>query len=131
MKRIRGHHLFCMALFAGHGYSEEFTQNMAAVIESLQKGEPLGLTEGPDDICAHCPNLLPGGGCAHGTEDVLHRDRGAFAALGAAPGQQTTWEQARQGLLGVDGEGFEKVCGQCRWAAEGLCSLALLQKRLA
>ena len=131
MKGIRGHHLFCMALFSGHGYSEAFSQNMSAVIESLQKSESLRLNAGPDEICARCPNLLPGGGCALGTEDVSRRDKAAFSALGAAPGEELTWQQARERLLALDGERFQQVCGGCRWAEEGLCSLALLRQKLA
>lgn len=130
MKNIRGHHLFCMALFTGHGYSEEFTENMTSVIGDLKAGEPLRLASGPDDICAACPNLLADGGCAHGTEDVRHRDQGAFTVLGAAPGGELTWQQVRARLLEIDEGQFETVCSNCRWAAEGLCSLALLQKQL-
>lgn len=130
MKRIRGHHLFCMALFTGHGYSEGFTENMASVISSLRAGEGLCLTVGPDDICGACPNLLPGGGCSHGTEDVRRRDQEAFRVLGAAAGEELTWRQVSGRLLALDEERFGAVCGGCRWAAEGLCSLALLQKQL-
>lgn len=131
MKGIRGHHLFCMALFTGHGYSEAFAGNMARAIQDIKTGEPLRLVRAPDDICACCPNLLPGGGCALGTEDVRRRDRAAFQVLGVSPGDELGWQQAREMLLGVSGEGFQAVCGGCRWAKEGLCSLALLQKQLA
>lgn len=131
MKKIRGHHLFCMALFTGHGYNEAFTENMQALIKALQAGEPLRLTPGPDAVCAACPNLLPEGGCALGTGDVSCRDRGAYETLGAAPGDTLTWQQLRTRLLTLDEEGFQAVCGGCRWQAQGLCSLALLQKQLA
>jgi len=120
-----------MALFTGHGYSEAFTENMASVISALQAGEAFLLVPGQDDICAVCPNLLPDGGCAHGTEDVQRRDQGAFAVLGAAPGGELTWQEVRRRLLGIGEEQFQAVCSNCRWAAEGLCSLALLQKQLA
>lgn len=131
MKAARGHHLFCMALFTGHGYSEAFAGNMARVIQALQAGEPLRLALAPDDICARCPHLLPGGGCALGTEDVCSRDQAAFRVLGVSPGDELGWQQVRERLLQVDEEGFRAVCGGCRWAKDGLCSFALLQRQLA
>lgn len=129
MKEIRGHHLFCMALFTGHGYSEAFTRNMASVISSLKAGEPFRVVRRADAVCAACPHLLPGGGCAQGTEDVLRRDQGAFQVLGAAPGDVLGWQEARGRLQKIGEPEFQTVCGSCRWAAEGLCSLALLQKQ--
>lgn len=130
MKEIRGHHLFCMALFTGHGYSPAFTENMSATIQALRAGEPLRLTSGPDALCAACPHLLPEGGCAHGTADVARRDQAARQALTVSPGDTLTWQELRARLLSLDEAGFQAVCGGCRWAAEGLCSWALLQKQL-
>ncbi len=50
MREIRGHHLFCMALFAGHGYSQEFVENMAAVIRELEEGESFCLASRQDSV---------------------------------------------------------------------------------
>lgn len=130
MREIRGHHLFCMALFAGHGYSQEFVENMTAVIRQLKEGEGFRLVSRQDSVCAACPNLLPDGGCTHGTEDVLARDAAALRVLGLSQGAVLTWQETRLRLQGLDEESFQTVCGGCRWAREGLCSLALLQKQL-
>ncbi len=130
MKEIRGHHLFCMALFTGHGYSERFVENMDAVIRKLKGGEGFRLASRHDAVCAACPNLLPDGGCSHGTEDVMARDEAAFQVLGLNPGGDAAWRDVRARLQKVSPAGFNKVCGGCRWAKEGLCSLALLQRQL-
>lgn len=131
MRGVRGHHLFCMALFTGHGYSEAFTQNMGAIVRSLKAGEAFRLVQGQDIVCAACPHLMPGGGCAHGTEDVGQRDAAACRVLGLSPGEEGLgWQQVREKLLGAGEEGFRAVCGGCRWAGEGLCSWALLQGQL-
>lgn len=129
MKEIRGHHLLCMALYAGHGYDDAFAANMARVIRALRDGEPFRLAAGPDAICACCPNQQPGGGCALGTEDVARRDRAAFRALGLAPGGELGWQGAWEKLRLLTGQGFAAVCGGCRWAREGLCSWALLREK--
>ena len=39
MRDVRGHHLFCMTLFSGHGYDQAFAENMAQLIDTLQAGE--------------------------------------------------------------------------------------------
>lgn len=131
MKEIRGHHLFCMALFTGHGYDEAFATNMASVIRDLKAGESFRPVSGHDAVCAACPNRRPEGGCALGTEDVQARDEAAFRVLGLQAGVTLTWQQAKNGLQNITEAEFQNVCGGCRWAGEGLCSQRLLQKLLA
>ena len=126
MRQIRGHHLFCMALFSGHGYDPAFTENMAGLIAALRAGERFRLTEGQDQVCGACLHRQENGGCALGTENVLQRDRAALRVLNLTAGRELGWEQARERLAAVTEEDFEAVCGKCRWAGEGLCSFALL-----
>lgn len=130
MRTVRGHHLFCMTLFSGHGYDEAFAENMAGLIGALQAGEEFQLCAGQDDVCRACPNRQADDGCALGTENVLHRDEAARKVLGLPVGEKLNWEQVRRRLAAVTEEEFEAVCGKCRWAAEGLCDFALLQKRV-
>lgn len=49
----------CLPRFQGKGYSEDFCKNMQMIKESVSRGE-YELTEGCDDICRHCPNMLDG-----------------------------------------------------------------------
>ena len=81
MKKIRGHHLFCMTLFSGHGYDAAFTNAMKNTIFSLQGGESILLCSGEDEICQSCPNQRQAGGCALGTEDALQRDEAALRSF--------------------------------------------------
>ncbi len=127
--KLRGHHLFCTALFSGHGYDEAFTAAMTAAIKAMRDGEQLELLAGPDVLCAACPNCLETGGCALGTEDVLRRDGAAFAVLGLKAGEKLSWPQAQNLLSRITEEGFRKVCGGCRWKKEGLCSWETLSRR--
>ena len=62
MKPLRGHHMFCMALFSGHGYDEAFTQNMSALIEEGRLGGRFRLVQGHDAVCGACPNRQGDGG---------------------------------------------------------------------
>lgn len=128
MKELRGHHVFCTFLFSGSGYDESFTENMQKVIDGMKAGEPFILRQGHDSICAACPNRTPDG-CALGTEDVARRDQAALSELGLAPGQELGWGRMKELLGQLDEPAFQRVCGNCRWQQEGLCSFRLLQKR--
>ena len=130
MKELRGHHLFCTALFSGSGYDDRFVENMVSLIEGWKAGGNLRLCGGHDAVCTACPNRQPDGGCSLGTEDVLRRDQAALKALGLEPGQEVSWAQAQKLLRAASEEEFQSVCGSCRWQAEGLCSYQLLQKRV-
>jgi len=57
--KIRYHHLLCIPRFEGKGYSKEFCDNMEAVKKSFLNGD-YELTEGTDDVCCYCPNLIDG-----------------------------------------------------------------------
>ena len=98
MRDVRGHHLFCMTLFSGHGYDQAFAENMAQLIDTLQAGESFRLVLEQDSVCSACPNRQADGGCTLGTENVLHRDRAALEVLGLSAGQELDWAQARKRL---------------------------------
>ncbi len=129
MREIRGHHLFCMTLFSGHGYDQEFTENMAGLIDSLREGEHFCLCLGPDAVCRACPHRQPDGGCQLAGSDVLDQDQAAREILGLQPGQELCWTKVKDKLAAVTQEEFGRVCGDCRWKEEGLCSYALLRQR--
>ncbi len=122
MIRLRGHHLFCLSLFAGKGYSGDFVKNMRNIQKQQETDGSFLLLERDDDVCLACPNLLPGSRCLLGTENVLDRDRAAIEVLGLAAGELYRWGEIAERLAGITEEEFEVVCGKCRWKAEGLCS---------
>lgn len=128
MIELRGHHLFCTFLFSGSGYDESFTENMQKIIDRLRQGETFKICNNHDAVCACCPNRLPEG-CALGTEDVARRDAAALRELGISPGEELTWEQLVTHQAAIDEAAFQRVCGNCRWQREGLCSFELLSRR--
>lgn len=130
MLNIRPHHIFCMALFGGAGYSETFAENMTAVIASLKSGEPCTIVDGHDSICAACPNLLADGGCALGG-NVLHRDSGAKSTANLKAGETATLAQlAARTLQSLTPDRFENTCGGCRWMQTGYCNYEKLCESL-
>lgn len=126
MLELRPHHLFCMALFRGAGYSAAFTENMTAKTEALCAGEPCTLVSGADCICAACPNRAADGACALGG-DVFNRDSAALSAANAVLGETGTLRDFAARLLGaLTPEAFDETCGGCRWRREGLCGYEAL-----
>lgn len=130
MIELRGHHIFCTALFSGSGYDRAFAENMGRLIEHMQKGERLRLVQGHDDVCRYCPNREPEG-CALGTQDVYRRDLAALGVTELTAGQELDWAGLRECLGNISEADFQQVCGDCRWQREGLCSYALLRERTA
>jgi len=84
MYKLRPHHLLCMRLFKGEGYSEKFTSNMQSCINVLTKdsSQRFVLVGGYDDICLHCPNLNDENQCSQGNENVLHKYYFVIKTLG-------------------------------------------------
>lgn len=127
--KLRGHHLFCMALFSGHGYDQSFTAAMNHLLLERKSGSPAQLLIGVDSLCAACPNRMEDGGCLLGTENVEMRDRAALRVLGFQEGESVSWAETQKRFSKVTEEDFQAVCGDCRWQKGGLCSFKLLQER--
>lgn len=121
MKRIRPHHLYCMPLYVGGGYSPGFCANMEQVIASVLEEDRLFLTQGADDICSACPHHTPENLCGLGEEDILKRDGGALPQI--AREQDYAWSQLLPLVLEAGEEGFHQVCADCCWRKQGYCSI--------
>lgn len=134
MIKIRPHHLLCMNLFSGKGYSDEFVYNMGRIIDRLSSGRALNITlvSGNDEICARCPNLAADGICRLGDGDVLRRDRDVLAILSLQDGGVYPYGD----IIGkikrsITRETFNACCVSCRWHKSGLCSYDILAARLS
>ncbi|MCR4588713.1 MAG: DUF1284 domain-containing protein [Lachnospiraceae bacterium] len=122
--RLRVHHLLCVPLFSGHGYSEAFTAHMTRKVEELKKGCEVVLTTGPDEICSACPNLSKDGrSCLQDRDHVKTKDARLLEILELREGVEydsaRLWEQVREKLTK---EKFEDSCRNCKWYKLGLCS---------
>ena len=125
-KRLRFHHLCCMPLFSGKGYSDEFTENMWSVKTNLEKENSLvELTSGCDSICEKCPNRQNGNYCIKNgriNEDVILKDREISAFLGMGENYTDEFFTIMQTAYDkFTAETFGKFCGRCKWGEMGLC----------
>lgn len=125
--KLRVHHLLCIPLFRGYGYSDGFCKNMESMIHTLERNidEPLYAVCSPDIICAGCPNLTPQNTCRTSGVSVQKKDRALAEALGIIPGQKYTYRGLKAiAAKNLTEEIFVDSCKNCEWYAKGLCSFA-------
>ena len=110
MIKLRPHHVCCLRFFEGKGYSPAFTENAAAVLQTLKKENTFTVAAGPDDLCRACP--FSGAECAY-REKVDRYDILAAKALGLAPGGVyeigALWKNVNAALV-------NEICADCEWA---------------
>ena len=115
MYRIRAHHGLCTAYFEGKGYSNEFTDHMAAVIKKLNANPVIVPTEGADEICRCCPNLEKGV-CAS-AEKVRHYDREVLRMCGMSGEEPVKWQDFQKKVMEkiILAGRRREICGDCQW----------------
>ena len=113
--QLRPHHLLCIQLFEGKGYSPDFTENMYSVIERLKSNPDIMLTKACDTLCSKCPYNC---GKACETEDkILLFDNNVLAECNYRNGQIIEWEKAKNtAFTNILKKGIiENVCVDCSW----------------
>lgn len=124
-RKLRVHHLLCVPLFVGEGYSGEFSRNMAEQIRYLKQAgeELLELTDEPDIICAGCPNLTADRQCSCQNNLIADKDRLVARQLDIRIGEGYTYDELCQIARNkITAEFFDACCKQCEWYQKGLCS---------
>ena len=125
--RLRGHTLLCLQGFRGEGYSQGFTNNLAAIHRDLS-GNPdhlVDLAEEPDAVCGACPHRAPAGCTLNGQGSELGmqaQDRHVLKLLGLNAGSVVRWRDVLDRIrVSVKGSDLPNICGQCRWLPLGYC----------
>lgn len=123
---LRIHHLLCIPLFVGEGYSDAFSENMTRIIQKLKEREQSSLRAicAPDMICAGCPNLQKDGSCGNSKNNqVVQKDVRLAEAIEIKIEEQYMFQallhKAREKLTK---EIFDESCAKCEWYIKGLCS---------
>lgn len=113
--KIRAHHGVCLYFFQGKGYSGDFVENMARMKAILAENPEIILMDGPDDICAACPNRLTET-CA---EKASRYDREVLRRCGLSVGERLPYREFSRKVIetilrpGVRAE----ICGDCQWSS--------------
>lgn len=123
---LRFHHLLCLPLFEGKGYSDSFSLNMARIKEKTESAdEELRFICDFDSICEGCPNRSEKGCLLNEDSGQKIEDKDKYIAelLGVKAGFTADYKTALKiAEEKIDREEFEKICGQCRWYKAGVCS---------
>lgn len=122
---LRPHHLLCLLTYVGKGYSPAFVAGYDRIVARLNAGEEIGITAGPDDICApiacdlheHCHGASVISRDAFAAEDVAR-----ILAQDIAPGARFRLSRAnitdlRTAFASGD---IRRACKGCQW--DGLCT---------
>ena len=114
--KLRPHHSLCIPFFQGHGYNDEFVENMYMTIQKLKENPNIEITFGADTLCEKCPNLR-NGGCAN-FESVKAHDKRVSDVCGFYDKQIMTakefFETAKAKI--IDTGRLSEVCKECKWS---------------
>lgn len=126
--RFRPHHFLCALGFQGKGYSDDFTANMAQIVDLLRGPDgsdtELEVTVQADSICAPCPHRR-GVSCDKAAR-IATLDQRHAAALRLKDGDRISWAEARKRIRAhVPPGSLAQLCKGCQWLGLGLCEAAL------
>ena len=113
--KIRAHHGMCLSFFQGKSYSGDFVENMVRMKAILAENPEIILMDGPDDICAACPNRLTEK-CA---ETASRYVREVLRRCGLSVGERLPYREFSRKVIetilrpGVRAE----ICGDCQWSS--------------
>jgi hypothetical protein len=114
---LRPHHLLCIQKYTGHGYDENFTNNMNKLVEAIRTNPDyrVELVEGGDRLCASCPNFTEGK-CKE-VDKVKSMDEKVLKVCEFSYGDADSWNSFAKVAAGIfDTPQFEEICGTCQWA---------------
>lgn len=129
---LRPHHLLCLQLYEGKGYSDAFCTKMDKVVrELLQRPQSLvRLVVGGDELCETCPHYQ-GAQCTLGQDNVVERDLEVLRAFSLQPEQSIAYAQIIARMrANLSQETFLQICAHCQWLGAGVCSWQKLSCRM-
>lgn len=120
---LRIHHLLCIKLFEGKGYSLEFIDNMNRVVKLLESDCKVRLTVEPDHICQSCPNLTDSHTCRLSQHQVASKDKYLLEEFQLDLSKTYTASQLFEEVSArITEHIFENTCHTCHWNHAGICS---------
>lgn len=115
--RLRPHHGLCIQHYVGHGYNDQFTENMSRIIESLKNNpaQDIVLCSTTDVLCDFCPNNQ--NGVCESEEKVAKYDKACLSLCGFYDGQQLSWDLFKKTIAKtiIEGSNLRNICKDCSW----------------
>ena len=117
---LRFHHLLCLPLFQGKGYSDGFSVNMQSVKDRLESEDTaVRFVCSGDMICQHCPNRTEDGCLLDGCGGTVAQKDSEVCRLSEIECHSV--ENYRSALTRLRSK-MDKKAFDIRWAKLGLCS---------
>ncbi len=115
--KFRGHHLICLHLFKGEGYSKDFVTHLHMLLKRAENQEEIEVTGTADDICMICPHLRNGICCYKegANEKIKTMDSKALELLNIREGARVKWKKIRERLPQVFAKWASLYCSDCDW----------------
>lgn len=113
---LRPHHALCSQFFTGHGYSDEFVENMTHILNSLNTDNlKVKFVSGCDDICACCPKNKDGK-CENESK-VNQTDLKCLEEYNFAIGEELYWQYIKARVIEKlkSQQKLPSVCSKCKW----------------
>ena len=131
--KLRAHHLLCIPMYQGKGYSEGFCSHMEDMIGRIKAGEAEFLiSASPDDICAGCPHLCSdsGGLACEEEKKISQKDMELTMRWKMQGGRVYKRPEMKNMVIqNMSEEVFRHSCGNCEWLEKGLCSYSLWKEK--
>ncbi|MGL4800205.1 MAG: DUF1284 domain-containing protein [Cellulosilyticaceae bacterium] len=121
--QLRPHHINCIFFYEGKGYSQEFVAQMNEMVAHLQMHpeQKIVLQKANDSLCLACPNLKEE--VCLSDERIKQLDDSTLEAYGLQEGNVYTFKLIKENIYkNYEPEVFEKICQQCEWYKQGVCS---------
>lgn len=127
---LRPHHLLCTQGYSGHGYSDDFVQNMNYWVDRMRHEDTftISLRCSTDDLCSHCPNKLDEGLCKDDAK-VLKYDAAVMRLFHLEEKDYHYKELIREIDAHMTKESFESICGNCEWHKMSQCAANILSQK--
>lgn len=124
--QLRPHHGLCLQYFCGHGYSQEFINNMQEILVTLGQNPNIQLVDYTDDICLTCPNCIRS---IHNISEidktycifdkkVLHYDSCVMELCNLTYNSTIPWNEFNKLVHDniIDKNLRQTICGDCEWS---------------
>ncbi|NYB51250.1 MAG: DUF1284 domain-containing protein [Methanobacteriaceae archaeon] len=116
---IRAHHLLCIQGFQGHGYSKDFTTNMAKIVHKLRDNPStfLKIVRGADSICRYCPHLSNGTCYLDPISEsrIKVMDNLLLQYLEINHESLVSWNEIKTLTKNLSPRTIKKICANCFW----------------
>ncbi len=117
--KIRAHHILCIQGYQGHGYSQDFEENMWRMVEKfrLNPNLPVTVVCETDAICEYCPHQTAGR-CVNTplvSKQISKMDSLVLEKMSLESGATLNFNKLISLTKKFSETDVMEICGECSW----------------